>query len=441
MFRYKRSSDLFKKEVNYLPGGVSSGTRLWSNLCPGYDCALFCKKAKGAYIWDVDGNKYIDYRLGFGPVILGHAYKSVVNAVNKANRDGQIFAFNNEAELRLAEKISHIVKSAEMVRFTNSGTESTMTAIRIARAATKKDKILKFEGHYHGHHDHVLWSLARRLGNKKEMPAAASAGIPRVMKKLVLTEGWNDFEAVEKTLRKKGKEIAAVICEPIAANMGVIPPEEGFLHHLRELCDKHNVALIFDEVKTGFRVSLGGAQEIYKVVPDISTFAKSLGNGYPIGLVAGKREYMSFIGSGPGKVFHGGTYSSNPVSMAAANATIDVLIKKDVFEHMNSHGRKLMEGLQGIYRENKVHAVVQGPYTMFQSFFTERERIKNCREQRVCNIPFFSQMQKELMNKGVMLDEDFEEAMYMSYSHGQKEINKTLDSFREVVAATSKEGR
>lgn len=436
--KIKKSANLYKEELNYLPTGVSSGTRLWHNLCPGYDCALYCKKAKGAYIWDVDGNKYIDYRLGYGPVILGHAYKKVVDAVHKADRNGEVFAFNNEMELEVAKKINKMVKGAEMMRFTNSGTESTMTALRIARAATKKEKILKFEGHYHGHHDYLLWSLSKNVGNSKDVPTAASAGVPKAMQKLVYTEEWNDFEGVEKRLKNNGDEIAAVICEPIAANMAVIPPDPGYLNHLRELCDKYNVALIFDEVKTGFRVSPGGAQKLYNVTPDISTFAKSLGNGYPIGVVAGKRDFMSFVGRGEGKVFHGGTYSSNPVSMAAANATLTELSKKEVFDSINSYGRKLMAGLNKIYRENDVYAVIQGVPTMFQALFTEKEKIRTCRERNNCDLTFFNAMQKELMQKGVILDEDVEEAIYISYSHKQRELNKTLDAFSDAVSKVSK---
>lgn len=264
-------------------------------------------------------------------------------------------------------------------------------------------------------------------------PVPAGIGIPKAIKKMVFVEEWNDFEGVEKTFKKHNKEIGAIICEPVAANMTVIPAEHGFLKHLRELCDKYDVALIFDEVKTGFRLAPGGAQEIYGVKPDMATFAKSVANGYPMGVVAGKKEMMSLVGKGEGKVRHGGTYSGNPISMAAANATLTELQRKEVFEHLNDYGRKLINEIRKIYEENKVEAIVQGFPTMFQSLFTEKDRIKNCRERNKCDLAFFGLLQRELMKEGVMIDEDFEEATYTSYSHKKPELEKTISCYRKVV--------
>ncbi len=437
---FKKSQELFAEEEKYIPAGASSNARLWKNVCPtDIPCAIFGKKSKGAYIWDVDGNKYIDYRLAFGPIILGHAYPEVLKQVHKAEANGELFALDNELEVKVAKKISKLVKCAEMLRYTNSGTESTMTALRIARGYTKKEKILKFEGHYHGHHDYLLFSLAKHITpHVTKIPLVASLGIPKDIQKLIYVEEWNDFDNVEKTIKQHHKEIAAIICEPVTGNSYVIPPEPGFLKHLRELCDKYDVALIFDEVKTGFRLSLGGAQEVYNVTPDIATFAKSIGNGYPIAFVSGKKEFMSIIGPGPSKVFHGGTYSGNPVSLKAADVTLDILQRKEIFDHLNKYGRNLMKGIRKIYDDNDVDAIVQGFPTMFQSIFTKEDKITNCREGKKCDVNFFALLQGELLRNGVMLDEDNEEPMYISYSHKQKELNKTLEVFENAVRKVKK---
>jgi len=251
MNKFKKSQELFDEELKYLPGGTTSNARLWHNVCPtDMPCAIFAKKAKGAYLWDVDNNKYIDYRLGYGPIILGHAYPKVLNAVKKVMKDGEVFALNNELELKLAKKINKAVKCAEMIRYANSGTEATMTAVRVARAFTKKDKILKFEGHYHGHHDYVLFSLAKHIkSDLGKKPINASLGIPNSIRNLVFAEEWNDFDNVEKTIKRHHKEIACIICEPVTGNSAVIPPEPGFLNHLRELCNKYNIVLILVESK------------------------------------------------------------------------------------------------------------------------------------------------------------------------------------------------
>jgi len=440
MNKFKKSQELFLEDLKYLPAGTTSNARLWHNVCPtDIPCAIFAKKAKGAYIWDVDNNKYIDYRLAFGPIILGHAYPKVLQAVHKAEPNGELFALGNELEIKVAKKINKIIKCAEMMRYANSGTEATMTAIRIARAYTKKNKILKFEGHYHGHHNDVLFSLSKHINsNKGKKPISASLGIPKETNKLIYIEEWNDFDNVEKTIKKHHNEIACIICEPVAGNSYVIPPEPGFLKHLRELCNNYNVALIFDEVKTGFRLSLGGAQEIYNIVPDLASFAKALGNGYPIALIAGKKEFMELVGPGQDHVLHGGTYSGNPISLTAANIVLDELQRKEVFDALNKYGRRLIKGIKEIYEKNDVNAVVQGFPTMFQSIFTKEDKITNCRDSKKSDANFFALLQGELLRNGIMLDEDNEEPMYISYSHKQNELNKTLQVFEYAVKKVKK---
>ncbi len=435
---YDKSEKLFKEILKYVPAGTSSNFRLWGGaICPpGYEkCAMFGKKARGAYLWDVDGNKYVDYRMAFGPIILGHGYKPVLDAVHKAENDGALFGLNTEVEIEVAKKITKMIKSAEMVRFTNSGTESTMTAIRVARAYTKKNKILKFEGHYHGHHDYLLFSLAKKLShNHHIVPEVASYGVPKPINDLIYVDQWNDFAGVEHTLKNHHKEIGAIICEPVTGNSSVIPPEKGFLNHLRELCDKYNVALIFDEVKTGFRLAPGGAQEIYNVTPDITTLAKAMGNGYPVAAVAGKKEFMELIG--PGQVFHGGTYSANRISMVASNATLKELAKKEVFDHMNNVGGRLLKEIPKIFEDHKVNAILQGFPTMFKFMFTGKNKIVNCRESiNACNLNLSLVLQRELLKRGVMIDEEPEEPIYISYSHGKKEADKMINALDDSLNA------
>jgi glutamate-1-semialdehyde 2,1-aminomutase len=263
--------------------------------------------------------------MGFGPVILGHSDPRIHEAVHRVDENGLIYALSHELEIRVAKKIVSMVPCADMVRFCNSGTEATMHAIRVARAFTHREKIVKFEGMYHGAHDYVLYSTDPPFdalrGPVRTLPQ--SAGIPKAIDKLCLVERWNDFDRIEKLVKRQGSEIAAIITEPIMGNCSAIMPRDGYLKHLRSLCSDHRILLIFDEVKTGFRVGRGGAQARFGVTPDLATFAKSMGNGYPVACFAGRRDIMDIIG--PTKVVHGGTYSGNPVSLAAVDATLDIL--------------------------------------------------------------------------------------------------------------------
>jgi glutamate-1-semialdehyde 2,1-aminomutase len=429
-----KSMKLFSQALKVMPGGVSSNARLWQSaqFCPIYTpCTIFAKRAYGSHIWDVDGNKYIDYRLGFGPVILGHSYPAVTNQLRKESRKGTIFALDNELELTVSKQIIDMVPCAELVRFSVTGTEATMHAIRLARAYTKKDVILKFEGHYHGGHDYLLYSTDPPYGTKIR-PYPESLGIPKAISKLIMVETFNNFTSIEKTLKEHHKKIAAIIIEPIMGNAGGIMPKEGYLKFLKELCEKYNIILIFDEVKTGFRVSRGGAQELYNVTPHLATFAKSMSNGYPISAITGQEEIMSLFGPGPHSVTQGGTYASNPVSLTAANATLKVLKNRDVYTKINRYGKRMMEGFKGILEENKVKAIVQGHPSMFQFFVTkEHDKIYNYRElYSTYGADLYSKIQYWLLTKGVIVDEDNQECWYICLSHDlQKDLNKTLDAF------------
>lgn len=431
------SSKLFSKALTLMPGGVSSNARLWqtAQLCPIYTpCTIFAKRAYGANIWDVDGNKYIDYRLGFGPIILGHSYQAVTDALHKAEKKGTVYALDNELELKVSEQIIDMVPCAEMVRFSVTGTEATMHAIRLARAYTKKDIILKFEGHYHGGHDYLLYSTSPPFRAKRPYPE--SRGIPKAIDRLVLVETWNNLQSLEKTIKENHKKIAAVITEPIMGNAAGIMPKDGYLKFMKELCDRYDILLIFDEVKTGFRVARGGAQELFSVRPHLATFGKSMSNGYPISAIVGEEEIMKLYGPGPHKVTQGGTFASNPISLTAAEATLSILKNRDVFTRLNRYGTKLMRGIKEVLDKHDVQSVVQGHPAMFQFVATDNyTKIYNYGELETrYGADLYSKIQYWLLTKGVMIDEDYQECWYTCLSHSTKnDLKPTLEAFDAAV--------
>ncbi len=432
-----KSMKLFSDALEVMPGGASSNARLWqtAQFCPIYTpCTIFAKRAYGANIWDVDGNKYIDYRLGFGPIILGHSYPAVSEALHREERKGTVYALDNELELKVSERIIDMVPSAEMVRFSVTGTEATMHAIRLARAYTGKDVILKFEGHFHGDHDYLLYSTSPPYTTRKR-PYAQSAGIPKAIDRLVKVETFNNFDAIEKTVKENHRRLAAIILEPIMGNAAGIMPKPGYLKFLKELCDDYDVLLIFDEVKTGFRVARGGAQELFGVRPNISTIGKAMSNGYPISAIVGEEDIMQHFGPGPHKVTHGGTYASNPVSLTAADATLNILKNREVYGRLYRYGEKLMKGISAILEEQDVQAVVQGHPTMFQYVPTDRKEIHNYRELgNSAGMELYAKIQYWLLTKGVMLDEDSQECWYTCLAHSSRnDLKPTLDAFRFAV--------
>ena len=367
-------------------------------------------------------------------MILGHGYKKITDAVHEAEKKGAVYAAGNELEITVAKKICQMVPCAEMIRFSSTGTEATMHSLRIARAFTKKEKIIKFEGHFHGTHDYLAWSLSgRKLGKPRDhnqLPVAGSLGIPKAIEKLILVEKWNDFDAIEKTVKENYKDTAAIITEPIMGNAGAIMPRVGYLKHLRELCDKYNIVLIFDEVKTGFRVARGGAQEIFKVKPDIACLAKAMGNGYPVSAIVGKRELMEQIK--PGGVIHGGTYSSNPISLTAVNATLDKIKSGKVHWHINKLGKKLMRGISEILKQKKIRFSMNGVPAMFQVACSKYGEVSDYRDLNRCELWFYPLLQKHLMERGMIVDADIEEPLYMSYSHSKEDIDKTLWAYQKA---------
>jgi glutamate-1-semialdehyde 2,1-aminomutase len=369
MSKLHKSKELFEEARKLTPGGVHSAIR-FSEPYP-----IFISEAKGAKIYDVDGNEYIDYHLAFGPVVLGHASSRVVAAVTEQLSKGIIFGFSNELEIEVAKKIKTHVPSAQMIRFCNSGTEATYHAIRVARAYTKKDKIVKFEGAYHGWHDYVSVSSSPSLkdAGPRESPVSVpdTEGMSRETAKNTIVVPFNDSEVIEKTIKKYGDTIAALITEPILhGNAACIVPKAGFLKFLREITEENDIILIFDEVVSGFRHHLGGAQKLFNVTPDLTAFGKAMANGFPVAAVCGKKDVLEMF-KPTGKVDYGGTFNGNPVSMAATLATIRELERAHVCQSLFNLGEEIRNQLYEVIAELKLRAQIVGFGSVFQLLFTD----------------------------------------------------------------------
>ncbi|MDR2157394.1 MAG: aspartate aminotransferase family protein, partial [Clostridiales Family XIII bacterium] len=334
-----------QRAMNSMPLGVNSNGRYW-----GDGVTLYYRKAKGAYLWDVDGNRYIDYRLAFGPIILGYAYDEVDERVIEAIGSGVTTGVTSEHEIELAERIIDFCPAVEAVRIVGSGSDATSHALRVARAYTGKEKIIKFEGGYHGSYDYVLYSTyapPAAYGNRRSPIAVpASSGLPSALSDLVITLPFNDAEALERTMKRCGHEVAAILTEPMLGNFGSADPQDGFMETIRRLCDQYDTVWILDEVKTGFRIAKGGAQEKYGYKPDLTTYAKALGNGYPVAAYGGKKEIMGLVGKG---VTQGGTYVGNKVAVVGAKATLDIMKREDVHGRIDALGAKLQSGIRDIF--------------------------------------------------------------------------------------------
>jgi glutamate-1-semialdehyde 2,1-aminomutase len=424
---------LQKRAQDVIPLGVNSNFRYW-----GEGITPYVEKAKGAYLWDVDGNKYIDYRMAFGPIILGHSFNEVDQKVIEEIQTGILFAMTSELEVELVEMIVDMSPAVEMVRLACSGTESTMHAIRVARAFTGRDVILKFEGNYHGMHDHALWSTyapAEAYGNARSpIPVPASSGIPRAMREHIITLPFNDMEGFERVMRSYGEQIAAVITEPCQGNCAAINPQEGFLELIRSKTEESGCVFILDEVKTGFRIANGGAQEYYRIKPDLVTYAKALGNGYPVAAFGGKREIMSIIGHG---VAIGGTYTNNKPGVAAAYATLKLLKEKPILKTIEKRGQRLMDGLKDIFEENDIPVAITGYPAMF-SFSLGLDKVTNQREWSNSDRDLYLQLAEKAIKKGVMPDHDAREPWFLCYEHSDADIDETLNVYAEIVKEVKK---
>jgi glutamate-1-semialdehyde 2,1-aminomutase len=375
---------------------------------------FFIERGEGSRIRDVDGNEYVDYCLAYGPLILGHRPPSVMRAIKKQIQRGVLFGIPSELELELAEKIITHVPCAEMVRFVNSGTEATASVVRLARAYTDRENILIFDGCYHGAHDHFLFG---KKGPK-------SPGIPHVLRRNTLVASFNDLTSVEKIARKN--ELAAIMVEPVMGNLGCIPPAEGFLEGVREICDEHRALLIFDEVITGFRLALGGAQEFFNVVPDLATLGKIIGGGFPIGAFVGKTEIMKLVAPS-GKVYQAGTFCGHPVTMATGLATIETLERKKVIERAGDFAGKVADILK-----HELEFPVNQVASMFQVFFTEGE-VSSADDARKCDKAAFMCFHRALLEKGVFAAPSQFECWFTSAVHSNEDLRITKEAIATAV--------
>ncbi|MCC7118768.1 MAG: aspartate aminotransferase family protein [Anaerolineales bacterium] len=423
-----KTQALQRRAERVLPLGVNSNFRYW-----GEQITPYVQKAKGAHLWDVDGKKYIDYRMAFGPIILGHAYEAVDSKVIAEIQNGVLFAMTSELEVAVAELIVELSPAIEMARMACSGTEATMHAIRVARAYTGRDLILKFEGNYHGMHDHTLWSTyapVEAYGNARSPIAVpGSSGIPKMMRDFIITLPFNDAEGFERVMKSYGEQIAAVITEPCQGNCAAINPQDGFLQLIRKKTEEYGCVFILDEVKTGFRIANGGAQEYYRITPDLITYAKALGNGYPVAAFGGKREIMSIIGQG---VAVGGTYTNNKPGIAGAYATLNLLKTQPILKTIEKRGLRLMDGLKEIFEENDIPAVFTGYPAMF-SFSLNIEKVTNQREWAKSDHALYIDLVEKAIARGIMPDHDAREPWFLSYSHSDADIDETLNVYAEIV--------
>ena len=432
MLNRERSQFIFNRAMNVLTQGVSSNFRYW-----GPDKTPVLKSGKGAKVWDADGNEFIDYRLGWGPIILGHADDRVNQAVAEAIENGITFAATTELEVEVAEKIVKMVPGMERLRFTNTGTEATMHALRTARGYTNKEKFIKFEGQYHGAHDYVLFSTASSpisaMGARTSpIPVQVGSGIPDKIRDYVYCLPFNDFDAVERCVKDHHGEIAAMFVEPCLGNIVGIEPKDGFLSHLRTLCNEYSIVLVFDEVKTGFRLSNGGARETYGVIPDISTYAKSLGNGFPVAAFGGQKEVMDVIGGG--NVTHAGTFSANGLSMAAANAVLDILSESPVLENLAKRGKKLKTGLDQVLTDAGLPHQMSG-HPNIQGFLITERSVQEVRDLAYSDDAMYEAIMSNMYDRGVWAESDPREPWFLCEAHSDEIIDETIDKFQDSVQA------
>ena len=430
---HAKSIALQRRAAALMPLGVNSNFRYW-----GEGITPYVQRAQGSYLWDVDGNRFIDYRLAFGPIILGHAYPQVDAAVRAQLERGALFAMTSELEIAVAEMVVAMCPAVEMVRFACSGTEATMHALRLARAYTGREKVIKFEGNYHGFQDYLLFSTyapSEAYGSRRSPIAVpASSGLPNCLTALVISLPFNDFEALENTVRRAGHEVAAIITEPMQDNCGAIEPVPGFLEFIRQKCDEHGIVFILDEVKTGFRVARGGAQELYGLSPDLATYAKSIANGYPLAAFGGKREIMNLIGQG---VSQGGTFNNNMPGVAAAYATLDLLRTEPILETIAQRGHRLMEGLKEIFAASGIPVCFSGHPSMF-SFAVGVDKATCQREWDASDKAFYLRLVEAAMERGVMPDHDPREPWFLCYSHSEADIDETLNVMQDAVRVVAR---
>ncbi len=420
-----RSKKLFEEAKKHIPGGVNSPVRAFRSV--GGD-PLFIRKAKGSKITDVDGKTYIDYVLSWGPMILGHAHPKVTAALKKAIANGTSYGAPTEIEITLARMVKKAVPSIEMVRMVSSGTEATMSAIRAARGFTGRDTILKFDGCYHGHGDSLLVKAGSGVAT---FGLPDSPGVPADLAKHTLTAAYNDLASVRETVSRESERIACIIVEPVAGNMGCVPPEPGFLQGLREACDRYGIVLIFDEVMTGFRVAYGGAQQLYKIKPDLTCLGKVIGGGLPVGAFGGRREIMEKIAP-LGPIYQAGTLSGNPLAMTAGIETLKLLSRPGVYKALEKLSSELEKGLRGAAQEAGVPATFNRVGSMFTAFFTDR-KVKDFAGAKTSDTARFGNFFRAMLKNGVNLAPSQFEAAFLSLAHTRADIGKTVEAARKSL--------
>lgn len=420
-----KSEALFQQAQKTIPGGVNSPVRAFRGVG---GTPRFIARAEGAYMYDVDGQRYIDYIGSWGPMIAGHAHPEVVEAVREAALLGLSYGAPTAQEVQMAEKINAIMPSMEMLRMVSSGTEATMSAIRLARGFTGRNFIVKFEGGYHGHGDSLLVKAGSGL---LTFGQPSSPGVPAELAQYTLTLNFNDSAQVRELFAARGDEIACIIVEPVCGNMNCVPPVPGFLETLREVCDQHGTVLVFDEVMTGFRVALGGAQQLYGVKPDLTTLGKIIGGGMPVGAFGGRRDIMSKL-SPLGAVYQAGTLSGNPIAMAAGLKMMEIISRNDFYPILNTKTTKLVQGIAAAAKEVQIPFTTTQVGGMFGLFFTSESRVTSYQQATACDVPKFNQFFHGMLERGIYLAPSAFEAGFMSTAHSEEDINTTIAAAREI---------
>lgn len=424
-FKDELSKQAYAKAIKVIPGGVNSPVRAFRSVSRD---PIFIERGEGSRLWDIDGNSYIDYVGSWGPLLVGHAHPEVVEAIRKAAEKGTSFGAPTEIETELAQEVLAAYPSMEMIRMVNSGTEATMSALRLARGITGREKIVKFEGCYHGHSDSLLIKAG---SGALTFGVPTSPGVPAVTASATIVAQYNDLKGLQEIFEQEGRNIAAVIIEPVTGNMGVVLPEAEFLQGLRNLTKQYGTLLIFDEVMTGFRVSYGGAQARFEIDPDLTCLGKVIGGGLPVGAYGGKREYMERIApSGP--IYQAGTLSGNPLAMAAGLATLKLLQKPATYEDLEGKTRKIAAGLKSIARDLSLPVWVNAIGGMFSAFFTEY-RVKDYKTACTSDAELFAQFFRGMLERGVYLAPSQYEAVFLSTAHSDQDLDFTLEQARIVL--------
>ena len=422
------SHELFAEAQKYIPGGVNSPVRAFKGV--GGE-PVFFERADGPYAWDTNGKRYIDYVGSWGPMVAGHNHPKVREAVIEAAAKGLSFGAPTPSETTMARKVCELVPSIELVRMCNSGTEATMSAIRLARGYTDRDKIVKFEGNYHGHSDALL---VKAGSGALTFGVPTSPGVPKGAAEHTITLSYNDADSVRELFDAMGDEIACIIVEPVAGNMNCVPPLPGFLETLREVCSKHGSVLIFDEVMTGFRVSRGGVQQYYGITPDLTTLGKIIGGGMPVGAFGGKREIMQHI-SPTGPVYQAGTLSGNPVAMAAGIAMMDIVAEEGFHAKLEAKTTQLVDGIKAAAKDAGVPMAFNQVPGMFGFFFTDKPKMETFADVTSCDMERFRKFFHGMLEEGIYLAPSAFEAGFISTAHEDQDIDATIAAARKVLAS------